>query len=61
MKRVDPIRHLESHSCELLSGGSNHSVFVNRAARKSTTVPRQRDINDFLAKKICPDLHVDEP
>jgi len=61
MKRVDLIRHLELHGCEFLREGSNHSVFVNRPARKSTTVPRHREINEFLAKKICRDLQVPEP
>ena len=61
MKRVDLIRHLELHGCEFLREGSNHSVFVNRPAKKSTTVPRHREINEFLAKKICRDLQVPEP
>jgi mRNA interferase HicA len=61
MKRVDLIRHLESNGCEFLREGSNHSVYINRAAKKSTTVPRHREINDFLAKKICRDLQIPEP
>ena len=35
MKRVDLVRHLEQQGCELLREGANHSVFVNRAARKT--------------------------
>ncbi len=61
MKRIDLIRHLELHGCEFLREGSNHTVYVNRLARKSTTVPRHREINDFLARKICRDLGVVEP
>jgi len=34
---------------------------ANRAARKSTTVPRHREINEFRARKICRDLQVAEP
>jgi hypothetical protein len=37
----------------LLREGAKHSVFVNRARNKSSTIPRHREINDFLAKKIC--------
>jgi hypothetical protein len=37
-------------------GDADNSVFVNRATRKSSTVPRHREINDFLARKICRDL-----
>jgi mRNA interferase HicA len=36
-------------------------VYLNRAARKTSTVPRHREINDFLARKICRDLEVPEP
>ncbi len=61
MKRRDLIRHLKKHGCELLREGSNHSVFVNRAKRKSATVPRHREINDFLARNIFRDLEVPEP
>jgi len=58
MKRRDLIRHIERNGCELLREGGNHSVYVNRAKRKSTTVPRHREINEFLAKKICQDLEI---
>jgi hypothetical protein len=61
LKRRDLIRHLESQDCELLREGSRHSVYVNRKARKTSTVPRHREINDFLARKICLDLDVQEP
>ena len=61
MKRVDLLRHLLAAGCELLREGANHSIYVNRRARKSTSVPRHREINDFLAKKICRDLEIGEP
>lgn len=61
MKRRDLVRHLESHGCELLREGANHSIYVNRTAGKTSTVPRHREINDFLARKICRDLLVPEP
>ena len=41
-----------------LGGGSSHSVFVNVALRKVSTVPRHREIKDFLAKRICKDLKI---
>jgi hypothetical protein len=61
MKRADLIRHLESHKCELLREGGNHTVYVNRAAQKSSSVPRHREVNDFLARKICADLQIPRP
>ena len=61
MKRRDLIRHLESKGCELLREGGKHSVYINREARKTSTIPRHREINDFLARKICRDLDVEAP
>jgi predicted RNA binding protein YcfA (HicA-like mRNA interferase family) len=58
MKRIELIRHLERHGCALLREGAKHSVYVNRANGKASTVPRHREINDFLARKICRDLEV---
>jgi len=61
MKRKELIRHLESHGCEFLREGGKHTVYVNRAAQATSTVPRHREIDDFLARKICRDLKAPEP
>jgi len=61
MKRRDLIRHLERHGCEFLREGGNHTVYVNRRARKSSTMPRHREVFDFLARKICRDLEIPMP
>ncbi|MBE9218983.1 type II toxin-antitoxin system HicA family toxin [Dolichospermum flos-aquae] len=61
MKRIDLIRHLETCGCEFLREGGNHTIYVNRATQKSSAIPRHREINDFLARKICRDLQVHEP
>jgi predicted RNA binding protein YcfA (HicA-like mRNA interferase family) len=61
MKRRDLIRHLETHGCVLLREGGRHSVYVNHQRGKVSTVPRHREINDFLARKICRDLEIPEP
>jgi mRNA interferase HicA len=61
LKRRDLIRHLETHGCEFLREGADHSVYVNRRARKTSTVPRHRDVNDLLARKICRDLDIPAP
>jgi hypothetical protein len=60
VKRADLVRHLQKHACELLREGAKHSVFVNPRARRVSTVPRHREINDYLALKICRDLDVPE-
>jgi len=61
VKRAALVRHREAQGCRLLREGARHSVFVNRAASKATSVARHREINDFLARKICRDLEVAEP
>jgi predicted RNA binding protein YcfA (HicA-like mRNA interferase family) len=61
VKRADLIRHLRTHGCRLLREGAWHSIFVNESVGKAATVPRHREINDFLARKICADLEIDEP
>ena len=61
MKRVDLIRHLESHGCRLLRSGGKHDVYWNPENNRTSAVPRHREINDFLARKICRDLGIPEP
>ncbi len=61
MKRLELTRHLERNGCELLREGAKHAVYVNRAKAKTSTVPRHREIDEFLARKICRDLEVADP
>lgn len=61
MKRRDLIRHLTNNGCEILREGGNHTVYVNRARKKVTAIPRHREINEFLARKICQDLEIPMP
>jgi mRNA interferase HicA len=61
VKRRDLIRHLDAQGCELLREGAKHSVYVNRRTRKASTVPRHRELDEFLARKICRDLAVRGP
>jgi predicted RNA binding protein YcfA (HicA-like mRNA interferase family) len=61
VKRRDFIRHLEKSGCEFFREGGSHSVYINRSKSKSSTVPRHREINDFLVKKICKDLEIPAP
>jgi predicted RNA binding protein YcfA (HicA-like mRNA interferase family) len=41
--------------------GGNHTIYVNRAAKRTSSVPRHNEINNELAKKICKDLQVPQP
>jgi len=61
MKRRDLVRHLETFGCEFLREGGAHSVYVNRRVAKSSAVPRHREINEGLVRKICRDLEVPQP
>jgi mRNA interferase HicA len=61
MKRIDFIRHLEANGCEFFREGSKHTVYVNRSKRTSSTVPRHREVNEYLTRKICRDLQIPDP
>jgi mRNA interferase HicA len=61
MKRVDPTGHPGRHGREFLREGNKHTVYVNRLENKSSTVPRHREVNDFLARKICTDPQIPKP
>ena len=61
MRRLDVVRHLGQHGCQLLHEGGKHSIFVNRSEGRTTAVPRHREINEFLVRKICRDLEIPEP
>ena len=61
MKRVELVGHLESHGCELLREGGRHSIYFNPSNNQTSAVPRHREINDFVARKICRDLGIPEP
>jgi len=61
MKRGDLIRHIESFGCELLREGGNHTVYVNRPEKKVSTIPRHREIDNNLCRKICKDLGIHRP
>ena len=61
MKRRDLIRHLLRNNCELLREGSNHSIYVHRLNKTATSVPRHREIDEYLARKIFRDLKIPHP
>ena len=60
MKRQKLIQHLESHGCYLLREGGRHSVYVNPTNNQTSAVPRHRELNDFMCRKICRDLGIVE-
>ena len=52
MKRRDLVAGLERSGCTLLRHGAKHDIYHQPKSGKSEPVPRHREINEFLAKKI---------
>ena len=61
MKRQDLIRYIQDCGCRFLREGGSHTVYFNPNSRKATTIPRHREVNDMLVKKICRDLEIPSP
>ncbi|MBM3148729.1 MAG: type II toxin-antitoxin system HicA family toxin [Pseudomonadota bacterium] len=61
MKRRDLIRYIEKNGCEFLREGGDHTVYVNRKEKKVSTIPRHREIDEYLARRICKDLAIPPP
>ncbi len=61
MKRRDLIEYLRKNGCVFMREGAKHSVFFNSSARRTSTVPRHAEVDNFLVKKICRDLGIEPP
>ena len=60
MKRRDLERHLRAQRCRLIDEGSNHTRWAGPGGARSV-VPRHREIDYGLARKICKDLEITPP
>lgn len=56
MKYRDLIKTLIKSGCEILRHGAKHDIYHNPTTGKSQPVPRHKEINELLAKKIIKDL-----
>jgi predicted RNA binding protein YcfA (HicA-like mRNA interferase family) len=56
MKRKDLIDKIESLGCVLIRHGPKHDIYHNPKTGMTQPIPRHREINEFLAKKIVGDL-----
>lgn len=62
MKRHLLIRHLVQNGCALVREGAKHSRWINLAdPERQSTVPRHREIDDYLARAICRQLGIPPP
>ena len=52
MRRLDLIRELEKAGCDLLRHGGRHDIDHNPTTGRSEPVPRHREINEILARRI---------
>ena len=56
MKHRDLVKALERAGCELLRHGSRHDIYHHPPTGRSQPVPRHREVNERLARKIIKDL-----
>ena len=56
MKRHDLIAQLEQAGCYLIRRGVKHDIYHNPDTGKTEPIPRHREINERLAKKIIKSL-----
>jgi predicted RNA binding protein YcfA (HicA-like mRNA interferase family) len=56
VKRRDLISKLEKAGCQLLRHGGRHDIYHQPGTGRSEPVPRHREINEILAKKILKSL-----
>jgi mRNA interferase HicA len=61
MKRRDLISHLTEEDCILYREGGNHSVYFNEDNGHLAAVPRHREIEINLVKRICRQLGIALP
>jgi len=60
VKRRDLERHLWANGCRHLAEGGNHAIWTGPKGAHSV-VPRHREIDFGLARKICRQLGVPPP
>jgi mRNA interferase HicA len=56
VKRRDLIAALEKIGCVLIRHGAKHDWYQNPKTRISQPIPRNREINEYLAKHIVKKL-----
>ncbi|MBC9868593.1 MAG: addiction module toxin, HicA family [Opitutae bacterium] len=58
MKWLELLKRLRRQGCEMIREGSRHSLWRNNRGDRRSAIPRHREIDDLLARKICRDLGV---
>jgi mRNA interferase HicA len=52
MKRKELLKYLSKHGCKFLREGGKHSWWWNPEQNKRSSIPRHKEVNDLLAKKM---------
>jgi hypothetical protein len=61
MKRSSLLRHLRRHGCFLKREGRSHSLWENPLTGHTEAVPRDSEVSNRLANKICAALSLPAP
>jgi predicted RNA binding protein YcfA (HicA-like mRNA interferase family) len=56
MKRRDLVAAVEAAGARLLRSGGKHDIYHNPKTGSTQPIPRHREINELLARKILRDL-----
>ena len=56
MKLKELERHMREHGCMFGREGGRHTIWVNPARHKHTSVPLHREIKENTARAICKQL-----
>ena len=61
MKRGKFLQYLRKYNCMVKREGKKHTLVVNISNGIMETVPRHREIDNILVKKICRRLKIPVP
>ena len=61
MKRRDLLDYMERQGCVMRREGAKHTIFFNPDNGHVATIPRHREIESNLVRKICHQLGIGNP
>jgi mRNA interferase HicA len=61
MKRRKLIKHVEAHGCTFDREGAGHTLYANVPKNLKAPIPRHREIDSALVRKICKELDIPAP
>jgi mRNA interferase HicA len=61
MKRRKLLRYLEDSGARFVREGGGHTIYHKPGTALQTSIPRHREIEPYLVRKICKDLEIAPP